>query len=281
MKVLAAACVGLACALLAATLAGNAPRRRIVASRRRIDWPASPRTLVLASGGAGLLTIAGVAAVTGSVFVAVPPAAMVAALPALLFSRRREAQRRWVSAAWPDALRELQASVAAGQSLTQAVTALVVHGPLSLRPAFARFPELSRVLGTPAALQVVKEELADPISDRVIEVLILAHERGGSIVRSVLSDLIETTTKDLKLLDELETESLEMRINARAVIVLPWLVLVALTMRPGPFRDFYRSRAGVVTLLIAAMLSTIGIALLQRFNRRPQEPRVIVDGSAA
>jgi hypothetical protein len=32
-----------------------------------------------------------------------------------------------------------------------------------------------------------------------------------------------------------------MKINARAVLVLPWLVLVALTIRDGPFRDFYRS----------------------------------------
>ena len=46
-----------------------------------------------------------------------------------------------------------------------------------------------------------------------------------------------------------------MRINARAVVVLPWLVLVALTARPGAFRDFYRSSGGVVTLLLAGALT--------------------------
>ena len=89
------------------------------------------------------------------------------------------------------------------------------------------------MLGTGPALELVKEELADPTSDRVLEVLILAHERGGAIVREILDDLVDATTRDLKLLDELETEGLEMRINARAVVVLPWLVLVALTARPG------------------------------------------------
>ena len=37
-----------------------------------------------------------------------------------------------------------------------------------------------------------------------------------------------------------------MRINARAVMVLPWCVLVALTARPGAFRTFYQSSGGVV-----------------------------------
>ena len=106
--------------------------------------------------------------------------------------------------------------------------------------------------GPAPALEIVKEELADPTSDRVLEVLILAHERGGAIVRTILEDLVDATTKDLKLLEELETEGLEMRINARAVVVLPWLVLVALTARPGAFRDFYRSGGGVVTLLLGA-----------------------------
>ena len=36
------------------------------------------------------------------------------------------------------------------------------------------------------------------------------------------------TTKDVKVLDEIEAEGLEMKINARAVLVMPWLVLVAL-----------------------------------------------------
>src|SRR6185295_14026300 len=119
-----------------------------------------------------------------------------------------------------------------------------------LRIAFARFPELARVVGTGPALDLVKEDLADATSDRVLEVLVLAHERGGAIVREILEDLVTATSRDLKLLDAIETEGLEMRINARAVMVLPWLVLVALTARPGAFRDFYRSSGGVVTIAL-------------------------------
>jgi len=171
-------------------------------------------------------------------------------------------------------LRDLVSSIAAGNSLTQAVTSLAETGPLAMRTAFARFPQLARVLGTGPALELMKEDLADPTSDRVLEVLILAQERGGAIVRNILEDLVDATTRDLKLLDELETEGLEMRINAKAVVVLPWLVLVALTARAGAFRDFYQSGGGVVTLVAAGVLTAIGVAVLGRLGREPIETRI-------
>jgi tight adherence protein B len=178
-----------------------------------------------------------------------------------------------VQAAWPDGLRDIVASIAAGCSLTQAITNLAAAGPAALKVAFAQFPQLARVLGTGPALELLKEDLADATSDRVLEVLILAQERGGAIVREILDDLITATTRDLKLLEELETEGLEMRINARAVMILPWLVLIVLTARPGAFRDFYGSPGGVVTLLLAGALTMVGVAVLGRLGREPVEAR--------
>ena len=65
-----------------------------------------------------------------------------------------------------------------------------------------------------------------------------------------------------------------MRINARAVVVLPWLVLVALTARPGPFREFYRSSGGLMTLVVAACLTAVGMLFLGRLGRDDEEERV-------
>ena len=70
-----------------------------------------------------------VAALTGSVFVALVPAVAVALLPRAYFGRRRRIRMREVQAAWPDGLRDLVASIAAGLSLTQAVTNLAATGP--------------------------------------------------------------------------------------------------------------------------------------------------------
>jgi tight adherence protein B len=287
VKLLAAVCVGSFCALVAAAIAGLLPARRVRTVRRaalRVDrmrvWlqqagvALTPRQFVGASVGAGALVLLMLGAMTGSLMVAVVPAIAVALLPRAYIGHRRTVRMRAVLAEWPDGLRDLLASIASGRSLTQAVNTLAATGPPTLRAAFARFPELARVLGTGPALEIVKEELADPTSDRVLEVLILAHERGGGIVRTILEDLVDATTKDLKLLDELETEGLEMRINARVVVVLPWFVLVALTLRPGAFRDFYRSGGGVVTVLVAGALSIAGVWVLGRLGREPAEERV-------
>ena len=136
------------------------------------------------------------------------------------------------------------------------------------------------MLGTGPALEVVKGELADATSDRIIEILLVAHDRGGAIVRTILEDLLDATTRDVRMSDELETEGLETRINARAVVVLPWLVLVALTARPGPFREFYRSGGGIVTLAIAAGLGALGVVALGRLGREVPEARVLDTGGA-
>ena len=291
MSVVAAALVGAACALLAGALMGTLPTWRLSSRRfaprraRNRLWfqqagaGLTPTRFWAGSIAAGLLALLVLVALTGSVFVAIVPAIAVALFPRGYFARRRRFRMREVQSAWPDGLRDIVASIAAGRSLTQAVNSLAATGPPALREAFVRFPELARVLGTGPALELVKEELADPTSDRVIEVLLLAHERGGPIVRSILEDLVDATTRDLKLLDALETEGLEMRINARAVVVLPWLVLVALTARPGPFRDFYRSSGGFVTLVVAAVLTVVGMVFLGRLGRDEDEDRVF--GSSA
>jgi tight adherence protein B len=292
VRLLAAVAVGTFCALLAGTLAGVVPegaptiRTRPSRADRMQVWlqqaglPLTPVQFVVMSAALGALALLVLTALTGSVSVAMVPAVALSLVPRAAYGHRRTVRMRAILTEWPDGLRDLLASITAGRSLTQAVNALARTGPPTLREAFARFPHLARVLGTVPALEIVKEELADPTSDRILEVLILAHERGGGLVREILEDLVDSTTKDLKLLEELETEGLEMRINARVVVVLPWLVLVALTARPGAFRDFYRTGGGLVTLGVAAALSVVGVAVLGRLSREPSESRVFASRSA-
>ena len=289
MIAIAALCWGV-CAYAVAGLVVGQPVR--LARRRRARPQASAQQLWLTQAGVGLTparfwlgsSAAGagcfvaVVTVTGAPLVALAPACAVAFLPRAYFARRRAARVRAVQSAWPDALRDIVASLAAGRSLPAAVGELAENGPVALRESFARFPSNTRLLGAVPALELVQEELADPTSDRVIEVLVLACERGGPIVKDVIDDLVVTTTKDLKVLDEIETEGLEMKINARAVLVLPWLVLVALTVRGGAFRDFYQSGAGLVVVLVGAGLSVVGSVWIGRLGRSLEERRVF--GSA-
>ena len=139
----------------------------------------------------------------------------------------------------------------------------------------------SRSLGFVPALEMIKSDLADPTSDRVIEVLILAYERGGAVVPQILSDLAEATTKDIWTLEQVQTEALEQKINSRVVFVLPWLVLVAMTAQSGAFREFYSTPAGVMVAATGGVMSLIGMAIASRLGRQPPEPRILTSARSS
>lgn len=289
--ILAASLLTGTCAyLLAGALTGSMPALSLPSIRRppvsraqtwltQAGVDATPRQFWLGSAALGALGFVLVVALTATPAVAVVPAAALAALPRAWFARERSRRLRALQEHWPDGIRDLLASISAGMSLNQAIVHLAEHGPAPLREAFGHYPTLARVVGVVPALETVKEELADPTSDRVIEVLVLAHERGGHLLEDILRDLAAATTKDVRAQEEIATAQLEQRINARAVFVLPWLVLLALTARAGPFRSFYGSAAGVGVVAVAGLLSAVGMWWVSRLAREPTEDRVL--GSAA
>ena len=229
MNVLAALAAGVFAYLLVGYLVGALPRRHHPASRLRRElsskqvWltqaglDVSPAMFRIWSLGAGLAGFLIAYAITGSLWIAVPPAVALTFLPHWFFSRRRIRRLAQVVEAWPDGLRHLVASVKSGQSLPVALDELARSGPDGLRSAFHRYPLLAQVYGVVPALEIVRDELADPTTDRVVEVLIVAVERGGSLVPEILGDLAEATTQDLRTMEEIRTQSLEQRLNARIV----------------------------------------------------------------
>ncbi|MDH3396484.1 MAG: type II secretion system F family protein [Acidimicrobiia bacterium] len=291
MRLLAALLAGVSMYLAVGYVTGFAPDLRWRIAKE--DPGVSNRQLWLVQAGAhlshgqfllwsillGIVAFIVGMALTGVAWVSLPPALAVAVLPRWYFGRRRIRRLSEVHEAWPDGLRHIVASLRTGMSLNAALDDLARTGPVPLRLAFARFSALSRTLGVDTALEVIREELADPTSDRVVEILLVAYERGGSIVPDVLAALSDATTRDLRTVAEIRTNALEQRINGRIVFVVPWLVLLMLTSRPGPFRDFYASAAGVIVIVIGALVSLFGAWLVARFSRDTIEPRVL--GSSA
>lgn len=283
MTLLVAVLTGVAAGGVAAAALGMLPRGRPRRRRRpgRSQWlvqagvSTTPTQFWATSIGAGILTLSVVTLLTGSWAVAAVPSVLVGMLPRLYFGNQRRRRMGEVRQAWPDGLRDLVASIAAGRSLARAVEELSVSGPLPLRQAFASFPFLARSLGVVPALETIRDNLADPTTDRVVEVLIVAHERGGTIVPDILRDLAEATARDVWAAEEIDTAALEHKINARAVFVLPWVVLIAMTLRPGPFRDFYATPLGLVVIVVGGVLSLSGSILVSRLGRTPDEPRVL------
>jgi tight adherence protein B len=291
MNLLAATAAAVFAYFVVGYLVGVVPQRRLRtpaprnAPTRRQVWliqaglDVSPVQFVLWSVAVGVVGFLVAYAVTGSLWIAVPPAIALMFLPRWYYGRRRLHRLSEVLRAWPDGLRHLAASVRSGMSLPVALDDLALAGPDGLRQALARYPTLAHVFGVAPALEIVRDELADPTTDRIVEVLILAVERGGSLVPEILDDLAEATTRDLRTLEEIRTNSLEQRLNARIVFAIPWLVLVLLTARPSAYRDFYQSPAGLVVVVIAGVLSAVGAWWVTRLGGQPDERRVFGDSS--
>ena len=227
-----------------------------------------------AIGAMAAVTFGTVFALTGLIFVSAVPALVLAWLPRAYFIRRHNLRKASVQEAWPDGIRDILSSIRSGASLARAVEEMAAFGPEPLRLAFQGFGAYARSLGVVPALELIKEDLADPASDRIVEVLILAHERGGAAVPEILVDLAEAATRDLWTAEEVKTEALEQKINSRVVFVLPWIVLIAMTARPGPFRDFYGTPAGIGVVALGGVLSLVGILVASRLGSSPGEPRV-------
>lgn len=227
----------------------------------------------------GLATFLVLYALTGLIAVSLVPAVVVATMPRAYLTRKRSLRIARMQEAWPDGLRDILASVRSGASLPSALENLASFGPEPLREAFQGFDVYSRSLGVIPALEMVKHDLADPTADRIIEVLILAYQRGGAVVPAILEDLAAATTRDLWTMEQIRSEALEQKINSRVVFILPWVVLVAMTARSGAFRDFYSSSAGLLVVIIGGVMSLAGVAIASRLGRQPVEPRVFGGGA--
>ena len=244
---------------------------------------ARPALTLLGAGGLGIGGWLLTTTATGSPWIGLPAGLLFAAIPLRRHARQRIQRLGEFQEAWPDGLRHLVASVRSGSTVEAAVLDLARTGPEPLQAALGRFSVLAPALGVVPALEAIRDEIADPTTDRVVEVLIVAHEIGGRVVPGVLEDLATAVTEDLRTVEEIRTTGFEQRLNARIVFAVPWALLVLLTSKPGPYRSFYQSRAGTTIVLAAALLSSIALIVVGRLGREPLERRFLVsaDGEAA
>lgn len=264
-------------------LAARRTRRPVVSARQlwllQAGSDLTPRQFWAGSLFAGLVGFMLLRVLVGTWWVALIPSLAVALLPYSYFSRQRNQRLAAVQRAWPDGLRELLAHVNSGATLAAAIESLAERGPDALRIAFARFPSQASMFGVVPALEIVKEELADPSSDKVIEVLILAHQFGGDSLQQVLRDLIDTMSADQLTAEQIRTAGFEQRLEGLVVGMAPWLILLFLATVPVAYREFYRTSQGRFVVIVAGVWAAAGWVLMRMIARPAQEVRVFGGGS--
>jgi tight adherence protein B len=257
------------------------PRKRAPASRlRRLLHEAG----VSGVSPVGLLTVAAMSGlVAGAVVLAIsrtPPVAVAFALiggygPIALVRGRARSRRRELAEVWPEAVDNLASAIRAGLSLPEALTQLGERGPEPLRAAFAAFGRDYLATGRFGdCLDRLKDDLADPVGDRVVEALRIAREVGGGDLGRMLRALSRFLRDDARTRSELESRQAWVVNGARLAAGSPWAVLLALSLQHEVIGR-YRSAAGVVVLAVGGAACLVAYRLMVRLGRLPPERRVL------
>ncbi|WGX95443.1 type II secretion system F family protein [Nocardioides sp. L-11A] len=235
----------------------------------------APRSLALLSLGAGMAGFVVVLGVTRTVPIAAVLAIGAGYLPWAVVAGRVRRRRREFAQVWPEAVDDLASAVRAGMSLPDAVAALGVRGPDALRPAFDAFALDYQVSGRFGdCLDRLKDRLADPVGDRVVEGLRIAREVGGGELGRLLRNLSGYLRDDLRTRAELEARQSWAVNGARVAVAAPWIVLVVMSSQPTVI-ERYQSAAGLVVLVVGAGACAVAYRLMMRLGRLPAERRIL------
>jgi tight adherence protein B len=229
-------------------------------------------TLCLASGlAAGLL----VQLVSGTPPVAAAFAVMAGYLPVLVVSGRARRRQRELAEVWPEAVDNPASAVRAGLSLPEGLAALAVRGPEPLREPFAAFALDYQVSGRfGECLDRLKDRLADPVGDRVVEGLRIAREVGGGELGRLLRNLSGYLRDDARTRSELESRQAWTVNGARLAVAAPWIVLLFMSLQSDVIHR-YASPGGVVVLGVGATACLVAYRAMMRIGRLPVERRLV------
>ncbi|MFC2779285.1 MULTISPECIES: type II secretion system F family protein [Actinomyces] len=235
----------------------------------------SPTMFVLGSIGLGLLIGLVFLGMSRAWPVALAFTAIFTAIPFLIISSRARNRRTRLREVWPEAVDTLVSGVRAGMSLPEALTNLGERGPEAVRPQFRAFAtDYAASARFDNSLDRLKARFADPVADRIVEALRLAHEVGGTDLGTLLRSLSQMLREDMRTRGELEARQSWTVNGAKVAVAAPWLVLALLSTRPQAAAA-YATTAGAVVLLTGAVVSVIAYRLMLRLGRLPEEDRTL------
>ncbi|GAB2462850.1 tight adherence protein B [Conyzicola lurida] len=228
------------------------------------------------------LVVSALLAVAASavVFTLVPVVALAIAagivalvLPFALVRSRARSRRRAARVVWPDVVDHLVSAVRSGLALPDSVVTLARAGPETTRSAFAAFEADYRATGNfSLSLTQLKDRLADPVADRLIETLRMSREVGGSELTHVLRNLAVYLRNEAAIRSEVEARQSWVVNAARLGVAAPWIVLLLLSTRPEAAAA-YNTAAGAVLVTAGLALSVVAYRIMIAVGRIPEQQR--------
>jgi tight adherence protein B len=253
---------------------GWTARRRDMLRQAGVDG-VGPGQLLAAQVLSGVVALVIVVVITKTITVAACFGVFGFFLPLVIVRRMRRRRQGTLRELWPEAIDNLASAVRAGMSLPEGLSALAVRGPVELRAPFGRFAAAYRATGRFGdCLDALKDDLADPVGDRVCETMRVAREVGGSDLGTVLRTLSELLRADARTRSELETRQGWVINAARLAVGAPWAVLLLLGTQSETLRA-YDSAGGTLLLGIGAVVCVLAYRIMLHIGRLPEEQRVL------
>jgi tight adherence protein B len=260
-------------------VASDAGRRRGALEGLRVRLalagfgPLPPAAFLTACVLLGVAAAALAGAVLGVAALAIAAGLVGAILPLAIVSVRARARRRAYRAVWPGVVDHLVSAVRSGLALPDSVSSLAQTGPAETRDAFAAFAREYRVSGNfTFCVDRLKDRLADPVADRILETLRMAREVGGSDLTLVLRSLATFLREEAAIRAEVEARQSWVTNAARLGVAAPWIVLVLLASRPEAALA-YNSPTGSTVIVLGLALSVVAYQIMLALGRLPEEER--------
>lgn len=228
---------------------------------------------VIASAVLGVAGLSIAFAVTGVLALAVVIGAIAAGAPTAAVGWRARVRRSTARTVWPDIVDQLISAVRSGLSLADSVAALATVGPPAVRAPFAEFAADYRSTASFAiSIDRLKERLADPVADRILETLRMAREVGGTELVTVLRNLSAYLRQEAAIRSEVEARQSWVRNAAKLGVAAPWAVLLLLGTRPEA-AVAYNSPVGATLIVAGLAVSVIAYRIMVGIGRLPEEKR--------
>ena len=182
-----------------------------------------------------------------------------------------------IHGACPEMIDILISGVQSGLSLNESLAGLAQRGPEVFKVEFQTFSENLYSHGDfNRALIEVKESMAHPSFDQIVEALLIARELGGAELLTILRLLGKFIREDLSLRREIEVKQNWIKNSAHLSAAAPWILLLLLSTQPSTSQAF-SSPAGLLILGAGLGITAIAYFWMNSLSRIPDPNRIFID----
>ena len=188
-------------------------------------------------------------------------------------ARQRDARYQRLQQAWPGLIDHVRAGIRSGSDVTMAIIALPGSLPPDIVKPVAEFrADIRRGMDTDTALGELAQRFANPVGDRICEVLRMAHEVGGTDLPGVLLQLQHSVRADIAVRQDAQAAQSWIRSTALLALAAPWIVLVVIGTREQTVAA-YQTLEGTLILMVGALVSVVANRMMRSLGELPPATR--------